>query len=165
MLLVSMWVAALSASLVVVAGRVENIEAGRAMIARDASTVFAKRVQCPGCAVAMPCPNRSYARVFHLHVAKMGGRSLMAEGPEISGRPACRWYSELVDRGEAAPFPRYVFWGEDERFRSLAARHGGEAACFASRPTGPKPWSALAPGESRRGEGRGASSARSRRQQ
>ena len=51
---------------------------------------LARRYQCPGAAVSMPCPPRGN-RIHHLHIGKTGGRSVIAELPRTLGIPLCDW--------------------------------------------------------------------------
>jgi hypothetical protein len=135
--------------------QVVDLSSGRRAVATEAATVFAKRVQCWGLdynELRMPCPNRTAKHVFHAHISKMAGRTMMEEGPGITGLPNCEWYTSLVSK-RIRPYvddPPYVrrllewswdFWSREDEFRTRASAHQGDPPCFASYETG---WDAAA---------------------
>ena len=104
-----------------------------AMTFNDAATLkLARSLQCRGVpsSLPMPCPNRSAVSVFHVHLAKMGGRSLMKIGPHATGHANCHWFAQLTTRVEPG---RRAFWGHEAAFAAEARAHSGDGhACFAS---------------------------------
>ena len=56
------------------------LEDARLEVQAEAAVSLARRYQCPGAAVSMPCPPRGN-RIHHLHIGKTGGRSVIAELP------------------------------------------------------------------------------------
>jgi hypothetical protein len=91
----------------------------------NATLDLAQQLQCPDAAVAMPCPNHTAHAVFHLHIAKMAGRTVLLDAPALAlGRAKCTW-----SRGSS--------WGPGplKRFIANARAHADESAaagCFAS---------------------------------
>lgn len=95
----------------------------------DHVLAFARASQCAGAPVPMPCPqNQSYS-VYHLHLAKMGGRALMKLGPQLVQRTNCRWFAQLTMAVEPG---RRTFWGHEAEFAAQAQANAGRKACFAS---------------------------------
>jgi len=108
-------------------GGAESSSSGAPLGAAEA---LAKRLQCPRAReldVPMPCPNKTRHPVFHMHIAKTGGRSVYQVGAKLVGLPPCRWN------------PHYHSWGASDQFIRDAAAHREDMArepCFATYEVG-----------------------------
>ena len=66
------------------------LDIARLQIMNEPSVSLARKSQCLGASVPMPCPLPGH-RVHHLHIGKTGGRSVIRNLPEVVGMPMCDW--------------------------------------------------------------------------
>jgi hypothetical protein len=71
------------------AGACYNETANAALLRQGAA------LQCAGAATKMPCLDLQRPtlppRLFHLHLSKMNGRSVLDRAPGVTGLPRCPW--------------------------------------------------------------------------
>ncbi|KAK7249594.1 hypothetical protein SO694_0000407 [Aureococcus anophagefferens] len=95
------------------AGACYNATANAALLRQGAA------LQCAGAATKMPCLDLQRPtlppRLFHLHLSKMNGRSVLDRAPGVTGLPRCPWTrssggtsSTLRRKGDGAARPAAV---------------------------------------------------------
>ena len=102
------------------------LEDARLEVQAEAAVSLARRYQCPGAVVSMPCPPRGH-RIHHLHIGKTGGRSVITELPRTLGIPLCDW-PEWPDWRNGSNL-----WSNASGFNKVAAIRGvADEACITS---------------------------------
>lgn len=95
----------------------------------------AKQLQCQHAAVPMLCAHNDSAPVFHMHMAKMGGREVVVRAPAYLGQKLCRWAPARPEYHVNLTGRAGKDWDNSTRFRRAVKEHGQELAahpCFTS---------------------------------